>query len=425
MPDWSVNVEISWEPGAGNVLAVVAGAMVMAFGWESWNLLHPAPLFAVLAMIYLYLVGLGCLAIGVTDVDFREHGRVIALFVLSAVLFGAATAYWYGVRVDVPANDAALFSRYAADLIAAGQSPYGVDMTPAWDIYDVDPLSNTPKNDGTYVENFSYPAGAAYVFVPQLAFGIKDLGVTPGALMLVLLAYLVVRSPPEFALAPIPIVIFMDLISTAFYGQLDVIWVLPLVVAADLWGLGRRDHAAVVLGIASAMKQQPWFVLPFLAVWVLQDENLRALARYLTLGAIPFVLINAPFILIDPVDWFWGLLTPLIHQGAPLRIQGVGLAQLTASGVVLLPREFYLGLFALSGAGGLAAYAWVGQRTPRFRWIAWIAPALMLIWNYRSLQSYFMFFPAVAYLCALHVRGRTAPIAWPTLSTEVDEHVAD
>jgi len=421
-PNWSADVEIEWDAGAGNVLSIVAGALLMQFGWELWNLLHPAPLPAVIAMIYLYLVGLGCLALGVTSIDFREHGRAIGLFVLSAVLFAAITGYGYGVTVNMPTSDATLFSRYAADLLIGGQSPYGVDMTPAWDRYDVDQLSITPKVDGTAVPSLSYPAGAVYVFVPQLLAGVTDLGLTTGGLVLALLTYLVVRSPPAFALAPIPLVLSMDLISSGFYGQIDVIWALPVVVAADLWGLGRRDHAAAVLGVACAMKQHPWFIFPFLAVWVVQDEGLRALARYLTLGAIPFVLINAPFILLDPVDWFWGLLTPLIHHGAPLRIQGVGLAQLTASGVLLLPREFYMALFALAGAGGLAAYAWAGQRTPRFRWIAWIAPALLLIWNYRSLQSYFMFIPAVAYLCALHVRSRTAPLAWPTLSTtEVDD----
>jgi uncharacterized membrane protein len=147
--------------------------------------------------------------------------------------------------------------------------------------------------------------------------------------------------------------------------------------------------AAGVLGVACAMKQQPMFILPFLAIWLWQErdslEQFTSIAvKSIAAGGGAFFLLNLPFILADPGAWLASVFTPLGGGEAPLRSVGVGLAAFQQAGLDL-PRWLFRACTALGGVGLLAGYwRWFDQ----LRWMAWIAPAIFLMLTPRNLPSY-------------------------------------
>ena len=110
-----------------------------------------------------------------------------------------------------------------------------------------------------------------------------------------------------------------------------------------------RWLSPIALGLAAAVKQTPWFVVPFLLVGLAQEGRARGgrawftlPARYLVIASIPFAVVNLPFVVLDPAAWAHGVMLPLRSPTVP---GGQGLVNLS--------------LFAQVG-GGLREYTFAG-----------------------------------------------------------------
>ncbi len=401
--EWDLTLD-EWDPGAANVVASLAALVILRYALMLWELFHPAPLAQTITLIYIVAIGLALLGLSASGVDLREHAAIVAVIVFSVLLGSFYIFLGTGLTVPAPGPDAALFSRYSVDLLLAGENPYAASMAPAWDLYGADPLSVTPTTDGSHVTSLSYPAGSVLAFVPATVAGVEDVGKTAGLVAIATLLFLAVYSPSEFVLAPIIVLMVQDIIFGSFLGLLDALWLFPTLVAMQLWATDRRRAAAVALGIACSMKQQPWLITPFLAIWVYNEAaSYRAFGRRAaTLGAYglaPFIVVNAPFVIWDAQAWLTSVLTPLSGGGASPVNQGVGLTLLTTSGTLLLPKGFYGVLLGIVTIWALVLYAVYWERV---RWLAWLMPAFLLFFHFRSLYSYFQFVVPLAYFAALH-----------------------
>jgi hypothetical protein len=219
-------------------------------------------------------------------------------------------------------------------------------MVPAFEAYPMDVGFVTYTDDGELVVSLSYPSLSFLLFVPQVLAGIDNPNITPIVALFVVVVVLVRRSPAYLAAAPLALLFAnLNLVRFTYAGTFDILWVLPLLFAMRFWATQRWRAAAVCFGLACAVKQTPWLIAPYLALWLyLESPDRQTFVRRardcLLFGGGAFLLPNLPFIVADPGAWLRGVLTPL-GSTSPLFIQGTGLSLIEASGVADMSRSFF------------------------------------------------------------------------------------
>jgi hypothetical protein len=201
------------------------------------------------------------------------------------------------------------------------------------------------------------------------------------------------------SLRPLAIVIgsFSVYISYAVGGVTDALFVPLLIGAVYQWDrfATTRGPAAwrgpVLLGLAMAVKQTPWLVLPFLLAGIAlearsrgtRNDAWRTSGRYLAIALAAFAVPNLPFVFLSPHAWLSGVLTPIASHSVPA---GQGLVGLT----------LFLGI----GGGSLATYTVALVTIAVSLWLAYVVtypalktwavlcPTLVLFFSARSFGSY-------------------------------------
>ena len=320
-------------------------------------------------------------------------------------------------------SDAAAFNHYNAGLVLRGENPYTADGS-FWDALRQFPsVGATPLRAGRYAAStfgpsltqvvadtryeqahpqargpeydaaslHSYPALAFLVYVPGVWAGLPTTFYTSLAF---LAAFFVAAGwgaprhirPAVWLLLPAStLVVFWTL-----RGSFEVIALLPALLAWR-W-LDRRWLSPALLGLACAVKQLIWPLVPLYAILVWRRDGARAaLARLaVTLGA--FLMPNLPFLVASPAAWAQSMLLPIT---LPIFPSGVGLVGLARAGVLpLWPPVVYtlLELAALAALGGWLART---KRLPQPE-VALILGLLPLALSWHSLFTYFMCIPALA-----------------------------
>jgi uncharacterized membrane protein len=184
-------------------------------------------------------------------------------------------------------------------------------------------------------------------------------------------------------------------------GVTDWLWVLPLTVCALLLHRGNYAWCGFWLGLACAVKQQPWFAVPFVTMFVVLQTSrnspshssarpMYTLALFLPMLGLGFLLPNLPFILWSPRAWLQGVIGPASLDLIP---DGQGLVILQNQGVLALSRAQFgiLMVFVLIFLC-LAYFAYFD----RIKNLLWLLPSFVLFFAYRSLHTYFVFWLPIA-----------------------------
>lgn len=290
-------------------------------------------------------------------------------------------------------SDSLAFSAYSAQLVLDGKDPYVESMAPALERFNVSPTVYTPTVEGGTILIEPYPALSFLVYVPFVAAHVPsmiwvDIGFTIFS-MLLILALVPAQARIYFGLF---FLLIPEYLSFAVGSVTDVLW-LPLMIGVAATWERRPILCAVLLGLACAMKQEPWFIVPFALIhWWKTSEQEHALAttlRRLGYVSAAFLVPNLPFLLWHPGAWLRGVLSPLLSHAVPL---GSGLIQLQTSGLITLPLGVYTALWVAALIVCVAAYA---KWTQELRWLPFVAPAIVLFFSPRSLQNYFIYWPLV------------------------------
>lgn len=402
------------------IVSLVTGAVLLDLSYVlSRDFIEPlGDPFRLLIVWTLYGVSFAYIIAGILGVSDERFTKRLAWTALAILTLAMGAAFADRLSYESVGTDAILFTRYSVDLTLSGDNPYAHSMAPAFDLYAANEAFVTHTEDGGRVLSLSYPALSFLPFIPQVLAGIDNVNVTPVVVLLVVVWVLVRESPSQLASAPIALIFAnLSLVHFSFGGVFDILWVLPLIFAMRAWARQRWRTAAVLFGLACAVKQTPWLIAPFLGVWLyLESPDRRTFLRRartcLTWGLGAFLLPNLPFLISDPGAWLRGVLTPL-GSSAPLVMQGQGLTLLEASGVENMSRSFFTVVLALMLAASLALYV---VYFARLRWFAWIAP-MLLTWFYaRSLQNYFIYFVPVAYYAFLLGSEHQLAVAGETTS---------
>jgi len=244
--------------------------------------------------------------------------------------------------------------------------------------------------------------GSVLVLVPALAVGVHDVRWVVVAFEVVAFILIWVRAPAVLRpLALLPLTIDPDLfLQFTGGGVMDYIWVTPMVACAIALYSGRLGWSALLFGLAASMKQQPWLLAPFLAVYLWQtqreDRRLSSLAEYSGVAAAAFLALNLPFMLWDFSGWLRGVMLPIREGLVPI---GSGISLLTTAGIVDLPKSFYSA--ATFGVWSVLLIAYM-LHFRNLKHGLWLAPAIVMWFGYRGMQNYFVYWAPVL-LVALFV----------------------
>jgi len=401
---------VDWETGFDpiDIISILFGFLLFHFTTFLERLFVPWwPHFLLIGV----MTALGVLFVlaPLLPVDWERHGRVIGAVVLLVFLLALVALYLSGDPQFV--IDVQMFAAESAKSVVAGENPYTASYRDAIAEVGQEP---THRIDGTFVSTFSYPGGTALVLAPQYLLGIEDAAVlTVSVFAAGICVFLLAEAPDR--LLPVTFLVLFGFGHWMFIGVLGgigSIWVFPLLLGMYWWQ--RRPRAAAAsLGWAAGVKQLVWPALAFVALWVWLDsadttEFLRDAARYTAWGGGSFLVLNLPFVLMDPGAWLGGVLDPVFSSEAPLVADGWAAAVFTWSGTYALSRTAHLLLVALITlvAAGLYVRWW-----PRSRWAAFAVTPLILLGHYRFINTYFLYFMPVAYYAWIRHRQEEGVVA--------------
>ena len=388
-------------------LAVVTGGVNL---WEFW---WWSP--AVIALAPLMVAG-GLVGVASSWLVRNPRARRFQLLALGAVI--VAALFPQSIEISTRSfysTDSAAFDQEAARALVHGTDPYATSMPGVAHLLSVPSHFWTYTVDGGHVTQFSYPAGSFLLSLPATALGVHlpvDWTDLFAWLVTIVLLFVLLPSSLRWLAGLVGLTPFF--VGSFTVGGTDAMFLPFLVLAAWRWDrYGRSTEPGparwvgpVALGLACAIKQTPWFVVPVLVTGVYLEARrrgsapLRLSVHYLLTVVAVFAAVNIPFLVWHPRAWAHGTLIPL---DGGLVADGQGLVTLATHG---LTGGVNLDLLSLAGAlamvGSVAAFvAWYPQ-------LKRIWPLLLTIPFFispRSLSSYIVDLFPVVLVAALSVEA--------------------
>ena len=371
-----------------------SGQFALYEGFQDWNRgradIHPEVALLTLA---IYGVSLLVLALSLFPSNvilrFRDLPLLpLLLATVTSVYVVAEIAYRGAYRTDVLA-----YSQYAAIIfVNQGANPYTHSMAKALEMFAVQPSDLTPLISGRYLTTFQYPALHFLVFVPFVWIGLGDMRWVLVLFEIGTVLVLYLKAPRKLRpMVLLPLFAGSDLmINFTAASVSDALWVLPLLFVA--FYLDRPLVSGVFYGLACAVKQTPWFLAPFLLIYMMRAEEqkprsdrLRRMTVFVGATIGVFLAINISFMAADFTAWFTGVLTPMAED---LVILSQGLSVLSQVELLPVAKSFYTALVAAVSVVLIVNYY---VYFDKLRYVFWIFPGIILWVSYRALTNYVIY----------------------------------
>ncbi|MHB1439184.1 MAG: hypothetical protein ACYCSO_01805 [Cuniculiplasma sp.] len=317
--------------------------------------------------------------------------KSLILIILGSLLAISAVIFTIGIATKPIYTDELAIDALSAKRFLSGMDPYGFSFgLTALRSYGVPLSSLTPKLSGGYVTSLEYPDVSFLLLIPFIILHLNPNIVLFIFTLLILALIAIEYVEKELAfMAPLAIAVALFNINLIFFtlnGITDVIWVTFL--ALSLMLLQKRFLPGIFFGLSLAAKQLPIFILPFLLIFVYKRYGLKSAMEFILTSAITFVLINLPFILMNPASFFHAIIAP---ESAPIIGIGFGLAQFYFSGYVpFADRQFFTALMISVWAVFVLIYA---TKYDSLKYSFTALPVIVLIFNFRLLENYLMYWP--------------------------------
>jgi len=314
-----------------------------------------------------------------------------------------------------PRTDIYVFSDYAAQLVRLGQNPYQHDLYEGYHAYRIIPTFTTPLQNDSLSGTEVYPPLMFLSLLPFQWLGLPS-AYAYGFFTLLTLAVIYVATPRIFR--PIVLLPFFageGFLTIPLSGAGESVWLFFIALLIARWS--RSRERGLWYGLACAVKQNVWLLAPFLLIRVWRSDGRREALRFALLSGGVFLLINLPFIVAGPGEWFSAILRPFWE---PQIYLSVGLSRLTEYGLVLLSKDAYLVL-----VGGVLAIALVlyGRRGGRWTAAIWLVPGIAAWFSYRALLHYWVFLALPVLLDLLTTERAAEPVVEAPRSRRVSLEV--
>lgn len=354
----------------------------------------------------------GLAVIGVSVIP-RSAGSWRRVDVRVLVFTLVVTGLWFASRTSqhVYQTDEITTGQASAAVVMSGHDPYNTDLRPELRRFNLPPEVSTPLLGGGTIHSTSYPALSFLLYVPfGEALGVDaPFALTADGLAWILLMVLLWRLLDARLRPIVPLIAsFPFYLSFVDGGVTDVLYLPFLVLALHRWDrfLDRREArhvrwlGPVCLGLACSIKPTPWLIAPFLAAALTMEAARRGRSSWRSGGAYSlvavatFLLVNGPFIAMDPGAWVHGTLLPLTQPIVPF---GQGIAMLPVYLHVAGGHVGYLGVAGVAAI--LASFGAFVAFYPRSARLLPLMAAAPLLLSTRSLFNYFVY---VAILVLVH-----------------------
>jgi len=394
-------------------LGVLLGGLNLWGSWWSWPVIDLlAPLLVALALIGFVICWRSRNPRSWVHQGLAMLGALVSVTAPQAV--NIHTRIYY-------ATDAAALDHVAARTLVHGLNPYTASLSSASRLLDTASNFWTYTVTGSHVVNVSYPAGSILAYAPAFALGFHHEVVDWMDLYAWLASALILFFLVPRYLRWLPVLVTLTGIFTGIFasGGTDAIF-LPFAMVAvwrwDRYGKGKGSGIAgwigpIALGLACAIKQTPWFFVPFLVVGIYFETRrsgrspIPILARYLGIVVAVFAAVNLPFAIWSFSAWWHGTMTPLTQ---PLIADGQGLVSLALHGLTGgADLQLLTYASALAYLGVLGAFiAWY----PSLKRIFLLLLPMAFFFSPRSFTGYLIDFFPVALVALITVEGAAKPV---------------
>lgn len=339
--------------------------------------------------------------------------RLVWLVLAGAIVAQLAYAYlsWLNYSPLTGSHtDNEMIAQYAVQVLRRGENPYLWNFSDMLRVFRDQGLNYTPFLDGAIQNRVTYPAFPTELLLLFDLVGLGSVRLVSVLAQLVLFVLLFIGAPAKIKpLVLLPIFAFADFINLPMQGVQDVVWSALLLAMILAWS--RPIWRAIFFGLAVSFRQQPWFVAPFLLIYLWKGESGGAergkgVLQFVAISAGIFLITNLPFIVWDPMSWAMGAFEP---SYAAFNMYSHGLGALSQYGLASFPREFYSLLQASFYLIALVVY-W--RHTKGFGQAFWIFPGIFFWLYYRGLDNYWIYWiPPLVFAVGRFLKDQT-PTAW-------------
>jgi uncharacterized membrane protein len=365
------------------------GIVFTALALTIWNQAGYLSIQSILVESLLLLVGGLYSLFAVTALT--NGSEKSTLLLIPAMVSTAVVLFWLWKTMPAFGTDEIAIDYYSAYIFLHGVNPYLPQTTSGvFAAFHVPDYYITPLQNGGTVTALGYPALSFLILLPLSALGVQRPSLVLVFFELGLFLFFIIHYRRQKMGYMIPIVVFSLLAYTEYLffaagGVTDIVWVLFTLVGLFFLAEGRAAMGGVFLGLAVSYKQIPIFLLPFI-IWFVYRERLGT-KKFIIALVGTFVVLNGYFIAAQPQSWLNGVLSP---ETSPLIGIGVGLSQLSFTGLYFIPPWYFELSLALVFLGCFAVYV---HRYDTFKWAFFVFPAIVLLLNFRVLDNYIMYWP--------------------------------
>lgn len=335
--------------------------------------------------------------------------------VLGVLAFTWTVSFWYGAP-RIPTDEFAV-DYYSAHIFIGGANPYFPSNTTGVFNYFSSTVQGypyniiTPYTTGGFVTGLTYPALSFLVFVPVNLLRVYPTATfLPFFTILPLIFFNVYSKSKLKSLSLIPV--FLLLLNPSYLEQVslsypDILWVIFTTLSVFLYR--KPVQSGLMMGIAAAVKQVPWVLIPFLFIFIFRERGKIASSKWFVSLLLTFFAINSLFILENPAYFFGSLSAPELQQLIGI---GFGPSQIAFLDILPISKFTFTLMVGAVFAASIVLYAAYYHKL-RYAFLAF--PIIIFLFNYRVLLNYLIFWPIISLIMPVIIYGRG--------STASSEHI--
>lgn len=418
------------------VIWTLCGVVILLWALDLFSAVDSLPLMAI-GVVVIGVFGLATIVASWSPWRSSDQKRSIwAKFapwvILSVTLIGFLL--WAFIQIyNFPGygTDESAFDQFAAQLALGGINPYLHSMAPAFNLFHVSPDGYTLTMTGGRVTSLSYPALSFEIYMPFLALGwSSQLAIVADIVAwMISVVMMFIMLPKKYRALALIIGSTSIYIAYAVGGVTDALFIPFLIGASYRWnrfGIDQRLRTwigPICFGLAMAIKQTPWLILPFVVIGIVIEvqshfglrAGIRSGVSYGMICLLSFLIPNIPYIISAPSAWLHGITTPLFSNTVPAGQGLIGLSLFLGIGGGMLTG------FSIT-AGVLYVSLWCTYLVSYRRLVAWtfFLPSLVLFFASRSFGSYLVTLVPAALVAATSSKRR--PIQEDLQSADDDSY---